>query len=57
MDPLRGYTMDIPNGYTKEEEIMKTTWKPCFNIDSQAEYSWKKIRIVYLVESAWCRVL
>ena len=24
---------------------------------SQAEYSWKKIYVVYLVGSAWCRVL
>ena len=34
---------------------MGTTW-PCFNIDSQAEYSWKKTHIVYLVGSAWYRV-
>jgi len=27
---------------------------PCFNIDSQAEYSWKKL--MYLVGSAWCHV-
>jgi len=27
-----------------------TTW-PCFNIDSQAEYSWKKTHVVYLVVS------
>jgi len=40
----------------KEEEIMGTTW-PCFNIDSQAEYSWKKTHVVYLMGSAWCRVL
>ena len=33
-----------------------TTW-PCFNIDSQVEYSWKKTHVVYLVGSAWCRVL
>jgi len=26
-------------------------------IDSQAEYSWKKTYVVYLVGSAWCRVL
>jgi len=25
---------------------MGTTW-PCFNIDSQAEYSWKKTHVVY----------
>jgi len=35
---------------------MGTTW-PCFNIDSQAEYSWKKTHVVYLVGSAWCCVL
>jgi len=35
---------------------MGTTW-PCFNIDSQAEYSWKKTHVVYLMGSAWCRVL
>ena len=35
---------------------MGTTW-PCFNIDSQVEHSWKKIHVVYLVGSAWCRVL
>ena len=35
---------------------MGITW-PCFNIDSQAEYSWKKTHVVYLVGSAWCRVL
>ena len=35
---------------------MGTTW-PCFNSDSRAEYSWKKIHVVYLVGSAWCRVL
>ena len=35
---------------------MRTIW-PCFNIDSQAEYSWKKTHVVYLVGSAWCRVL
>jgi len=29
---------------------MGTTW-PCFNIDSQAEYSWKKTHVVYLVVS------
>jgi len=28
-----------------------------FNIDSQAEYSWKKTHVVYLVGSVWCRVL
>jgi len=49
----------------KNESIMITqrrgnhgdlaTW-PCFNIDSQAEYSWKK-NVVYLMGSAWCRVL
>ena len=44
MDPLQ----------PKEEEIMRITW-PCFN--SQAEYSWKKTHVVYLVGSAWCRVL
>ena len=26
---------------------MGTTW-PCFNIDSQIEYSWKKTHVVYL---------
>jgi len=35
---------------------METTWS-CFNIDSQAKYSWKKIHVVYLVGLAWCRVL
>ena len=28
---------------------MRITW-PCFNIDSQAEYSWKKTHVVYLVD-------
>ena len=42
--------------WPKEEEFMGTTW-PCFNIDIQAEYSWKKIHVVYLVGSTWCRVL
>jgi len=35
---------------------METTW-PCFNINSQAEYSWEKTHVMYLVRSAWCRVL
>jgi len=30
---------------------------PCFNIDSQVEYSWKKTHVMYLVGSAWYRVL
>ena len=34
----------------KEEEIMEITWL-CFNIDSQAEYSWKKTHVMYLVVS------
>ncbi|EGI67224.1 Mariner Mos1 transposase [Acromyrmex echinatior] len=41
---------------TKKEEIMGIIW-PCFNIDSQAEYSWKKTHVVYLMGLAWCRVL
>ena len=45
----------MKNGFTtqepKEEEIMGTTW-PCFNIDSQAEHSWEKAHVVYLVGSA-----
>ena len=36
----------------------KSWGPPGFNIDSQAEYSLiKKTHIVYLVGSAWCRVL
>ena len=40
----------------KEEEIMEITWL-CFNIDSQAEYSWKKKLMLCIWWSAWCRVL
>ena len=35
---------------------MGNTW-PCFNIDSQAEHSWEKAHVVYLVGSARCRLL
>ena len=38
---------------TQRRGNLGITW-PCFNIDSQAEYSWKKTHVVYLVGSPWC---
>ena len=40
-----------------EKKKILGTSRPCYNINSQAEHLWKKAHVVYLVGSAWCRIL
>lgn len=49
----------MQNGFTTitaKDEIIRTTWWSCFSVNSQAEDSWRKTHVTYLVScmmSCW----